>query len=118
MIKIYNITNYALPPKQIPTSQIFASAEEALRISQASEETTSKARSQIIGVLKKAKPSKPNLSVPETKALRELRNNYSIMILPADKGRATVVMNKIDYDTKVKTMLADHSTYKPLAKDK
>ena len=109
--------NYALPPKQIPTSQIVASAEEALRKSQAPEETTSKARSQIIGVLKKAKPSKPNLSVPETKALRELRNDDSIMILPADKGRATVVMNKIDYDTKVKTMLANHSTYKPLAKD-
>ena len=86
--------NYALPPKQIPTSQIVASAEEALRKSQAPEETTSKARSQIIGVLKKAKPSKPNLSVPETKALRELHNDDSIMILPADKGHATVVMNK------------------------
>ena len=94
-----------------------ASAEEALRKSQAPEETTSKARSKIIGVLKKVKPPKPNLSVPETKALRELRNNDSIMMLPTDNGRATVVMNKTDYDTKVKTMLADASTYKPLPKD-
>ena len=99
--------NYALPPKHIPTSQIVASAEEALRKSQAPEETTNKAQSQIICVLNKAKTSKPNLSVPEAKALRELHRDNSLMILPADKGRATVVMNKTDYDTKVNTMLAD-----------
>ena len=72
---------------------------------------------QIIGVLNKTKTSKPNLSVPETKALGELRCDNSLMILPADKGRAMVVINNSGYDTKVKTMLADESTHKPLCKD-
>ena len=39
------------------------------------------------------------------------------MILPADKGRTTVVMNKTTYDAKVANMLSDTSTYKPLSKD-
>ena len=39
------------------------------------------------------------------------------MILPADKGRTTVVINKTTYDAKVANMLSDTSTYKPLSKD-
>ena len=39
------------------------------------------------------------------------------MILPADKGRTTVVMDKTTYDAKVANMLSDTSTYKPLSKD-
>ena len=38
------------------------------------------------------------------------------MILPADKGNKTVVMNRKDYDAKIENMLAD-GTYKKLAKD-
>ena len=38
------------------------------------------------------------------------------MILPADKGRATVVTDKTEYEEKVKTMLNDANTYeKPRA---
>ena len=33
------------------------------------------------------------------------------MILPADKGRATVVMDKTEYEEKVNTMLNDVHTY-------
>ena len=33
------------------------------------------------------------------------------MILPADKGRATVAMDKTEYEEKVNTMLNDVHTY-------
>ena len=33
------------------------------------------------------------------------------MILPADKGRATVVMDKTEHEEKVNTMLNDVHTY-------
>ena len=33
------------------------------------------------------------------------------MILPADKGRATAVMDKTEYEEKVNTMLNDVHTY-------
>ena len=40
-----------------------------------------------------------------------------LIIIPADKGRATVVMDRDAYDTKVTTMLSDPATYKPVTKD-
>jgi len=39
------------------------------------------------------------------------------MILPVDKGKATVVLHKDDYKTKVKLMLSDSRTYEVLKKD-
>jgi predicted GIY-YIG superfamily endonuclease len=39
------------------------------------------------------------------------------MILGADKGRATVVMNTVDYKRKVQSLLEDKDTYEKLKKD-
>ena len=39
------------------------------------------------------------------------------MILPADKGRANVVMDKTEYEEKVNTMLNDAHTYEKLQAD-
>ena len=39
------------------------------------------------------------------------------MILPADKGRATVVMNSSDYEGKMNTMLSDNRTYQKVDSD-
>ena len=39
------------------------------------------------------------------------------MILPADKGRATVVMDKTEYEEKVSTTLNDAHTYEKLQAD-
>jgi hypothetical protein len=51
------------------------------------------------------------------KALKELRSLEDEVILPADKGNATVVMKKSDYDGKMRGMLEDTTTYKKLKKD-
>ena len=50
----------------------------------------------------------------EREALVSLQNNKDIMIVPADKGRATVVMNTKDYKAKAETLLSDDKTYKKL----
>jgi len=39
------------------------------------------------------------------------------MVLPADKGRATVVLDKTEYEQKVQHMLDNERTYKKLQKD-
>jgi len=39
------------------------------------------------------------------------------MILPADKGRATVILDKFEYGEKVRQMLSDEKTYEKLKKD-
>ena len=41
--------------------------------------------------------TKGNLSKNERKALKELQSDTSIVILPADKGRSTVILNREDY---------------------
>jgi len=46
-----------------------------------------------------------------------LAKDEEILVLPADKGKATVVMNKADYDHKMQQMLCDEDTYQPLKKD-
>ena len=99
--------NFALPPKQIPTAEIVTCTETALRRAGAPQEITDRARTQVVGILSKAKSPSTNLSPAESKALKELRNETSLIIIPADKGRATVVMDRETYDTKVTSMLSD-----------
>ena len=43
--------------------------------------------------------------------MKTLKENDSILVLPADKGNATVVMNKVDYKEQISSMLQDTKTY-------
>ena len=74
-------------------------------------------RIEIIGTIKSSKVPKSNLSCEEQKALKDLKKEESIIILPSDKGRASVVMDKEDYENKIKIMLDDEKTYEKLSKD-
>lgn len=56
----------------------------------------------------------PNLSVREVKALRELMGNKTIVIKPADKGSAVVILSREQYVTEVKRQLSDSIYYKKL----
>ena len=49
-------------------------------------------------------------------ALKNFHQDESIHILPADKGDATVIMDKADYVSKVTDILSA-PTYRPLQKD-
>ncbi|BHF81907.1 hypothetical protein SprV_0802504200 [Sparganum proliferum] len=49
----------------------------------------------------------------EQSALKTLRADTSIVILPADKGRSTVVMDKADYIQKANALLEDRQAYLP-----
>ena len=75
-------------------------------------------RSAAITLLAAAKrATAPNLTKGERRALTDLRKDATLSILPADKGRATVVMDKSDYLGKVNSMLADTNMYTPIAND-
>ncbi|XP_077523139.1 uncharacterized protein LOC144133978 [Amblyomma americanum] len=47
----------------------------------------------------------------ERSAVNSLRRNQDIVILTADKGNATVMLNRPDYDKKMLDLLQDRSTY-------
>ena len=49
--------------------------------------------------------------------LKEMRSWKDEVILPADKWNATVVMERRDYDRKVRELLEDTSTYRKVPKD-
>ena len=61
--------------------------------------------------------SKPKNNLPcnEFKAIRELKDNREINIKKADKGSATVIMNKTDKITEGQIQLDDEENYRPLA---
>ena len=104
--------NFAPTPNKVTVPKIIGNIETALKYSKASPESVSRARSQIVKILSKQRRLTPNLSPEESKALKELKNNESIMILPADKGRATVIMDRTDYDRKMISKLDDAAVYK------
>ena len=69
-------------------------------------------------LLKKKCPTpKPNLTLEKIKALKELKDDHSWVVLMADKGVALVVMDQEDYMDKAHSLLADTNTYKTITKD-
>jgi len=71
----------------------------------------------MIGALCSAKPPRSNVNKSERQAIDELKKLKDIVILPADKGKATVIVDKEEYMSKLKQMLSDTKTYKMLKKD-
>ncbi len=101
----------------MPTSEIVASVESGLRDAKVPPVTADTARTAIIGILQKRNPPPSNITPDESRALRSLRRDYSIVILPADKGRSTVVMDKSDYEKKAMDLLSETNTYRKLPRD-
>jgi len=48
-----------------------------------------------------------NLRKTERAALKTLKDNTNLSILPADKGNATAVLNTSDYKQKISSLLED-----------
>ena len=58
-----------------------------------------------------------NVTRGERSAIKELRKDDSILILPADKGRATVIIDVTSYEEKALSLLQDDNVYAKLKKD-
>ncbi|XP_028408809.1 uncharacterized protein LOC114531389 [Dendronephthya gigantea] len=92
-----------------------ADLESALKSTSLPDETKEHIRHQITTNLLNKRPV--SLDTDEQKAIKDLQDDKEIIILPADKGRMTVVMNKSDYIDKANTLLKDTATYQPLDTD-
>jgi hypothetical protein len=57
------------------------------------------------------------MSKSERKTLNNIKNDNNIIILPADKGRTTIVMDRTDYNNKANMLFQASNTYKKLEKD-
>ncbi|BHF84556.1 hypothetical protein SprV_0902770700 [Sparganum proliferum] len=93
-----------------------ASFESIISSSSLTEEEQFTIRSSTVQALKNRKKFS-TLSSDETKALKALKQDEDIIILPADEGGATTILNKTDYTDIMMSLLKDDSTYEPLATD-
>ena len=71
---------------------------------------------EVKNVLKKVQLPKTNMNREELKAMKELRDDDTRMILNADKGVNLMVINKEDYIKKAEDLL-NQPTYKLLPAD-
>ena len=93
--------------KQIPTLEIIAATEATA--SQLNTDTAQLLRHKMSSILSTAKPPKSNLSKELHKSVKSLREDHNIVILPADKGNATVVLDRTDYVNKMESLLEDNA---------
>ncbi|XP_039309096.1 uncharacterized protein LOC120358569 [Solenopsis invicta] len=105
--------NFAVTPTSIPTEEIISQIETAIFC--LPPEASNDIRQRAVNILRKAKPPSQNISRKERLALRNLKQNNNILILPADKGN--VVMYKEDYCNKINVMLSDGSVYRKLKRN-
>ncbi len=106
---------FAIAPKEIPVSEIIAEVEAS--VYNLDESAKSGIRNKVSHILASSKPPKDNLSKSERAALRDLRKDKDIVILKADKGNSTVIMDRSDYDSRLMRLLNDSATYAVLKDD-
>ena len=107
--------NFAVTPGRIPVDDVIVGVEGGLQGLTGSD--IDKAWIKIAGVLISAKPPLSNLPWSLRKALDDLKKREEIVILPADKGCCTVVMDESEYHVKVNSLPVDRKFYKVLNKD-
>ncbi|XP_046383788.1 uncharacterized protein LOC124154233 [Ischnura elegans] len=106
--------NFAITPRDIPREEIITEVETGIR--KLPRLVADEIREDVARVLRNAKPPKPNMTAGERTALKALRENQDILILPADKGNATVLMEKEEYQKKISELLSD-TIYRKLGKN-
>jgi len=109
--------NFAIAPQEVPIVELITATESAIRNNNLAETEAEQLRMKVTATLSSAKPPPSNLTPQEMKAITSLSQDQSITILPADKGRCTVVLNTSDYQDKIITLLKDNNTYESLKRD-
>ena len=99
--------NFAPAPTKFLLIDVVAAVEEGARKVKGME--AEDLRGRVCGILRRAKLPQDNLTKEQRKALKKLRQ-IEELVLPADKGNATVLMTKEDYDTKMRGLI-ETATY-------
>ena len=118
LIAVYAYTenlNFAIAPKKIPTSDIITNTESLAR--QLNPVEAEQLRAGVSKILTSTRPPRPNLPYRLRRSLQELSKNRSIIVLPADKGNATVVLDSDVYGKKMKEIVDNTNTYHKLQRD-
>ena len=74
-------------------------------------------RAEVAGYFTKCQVPQANITKEERAAIKLLKKNDSILIMDADKGRSTVVIDKDNYEETVHKTLQNEKTYEVLKSD-
>ena len=97
--------NFSVTPRSLPVVDVITVLEDTA--TQLPQKEAEEFRVQTKRCIEKSKVPKSNLNRDMRSALKNLRQDDSIVILPADKGNVTVVMNKDDYKEKMHEVLQE-----------
>nr|VZI38971.1 unnamed protein product [Spirometra erinaceieuropaei] len=123
-ILVHNLSSKELTPKQLKVLSheacfnttdadpvnLVATVESILKQPEESDETKHLLWQQVTALVMVHKP-RTIITRAEQDALKKLKVDTSIVILPADKGRSTVVLGKTDYSQKANNLLDDRQAY-------
>ena len=87
--------NYSITPTTILAVDLVAKTETVL--AEMPTEEADSIRADRSSIIQRTQAPKPNCTRNQIAALKSLQRNDNIIILPADKERATVILNKKDY---------------------
>ncbi|XP_037299336.1 uncharacterized protein LOC119190756 [Manduca sexta] len=104
--------NFAPTPRKIPVEAIITGIEETIAHNKIPDQDAECLRQDVSSVMRKSKLPKPNMSKREFTALKDLRNDSSLLVLPADKGNATVIVDTAAYEKKLTELVRDECIYK------
>ena len=108
--------NFAPTPRNIPYIEFVAGIESAMHKAKISKDMSKELTSRICLAINKSQKPECNMLTSQCKALKSLKERKNIVILKADKGNATVIMDKEEYNKKCLSMLQP-PTYLELSKD-
>jgi len=112
LYSLMDLCKHSVTPKHIPAKDIILSVESILACQRELPELTKyDVSSRILSTLQSASLTDCNL-MKDT--LKQLKNDKDIVILSADKGCVTVVMDKKDYSDKMNSLVNDKQTCEPL----
>ncbi|BHF73757.1 hypothetical protein SprV_0401684000 [Sparganum proliferum] len=96
----------------VKTANMIAAVESILGQPGATDGTKNLIRHQVSSLLLAHRP-RDLLSKVQRDALKELRGDNDLVIVPADKRRSTVVLDRTDYNQKAKNLLEDRQSHVP-----
>ncbi|BHF70018.1 hypothetical protein SprV_0301306700 [Sparganum proliferum] len=103
----------------IPYAQpvdFIAALEATLSKTDTTEDSKNAIRQRVASLIISHRPRR-TIPSAEVKAIKELKRDEEIVIVPADKGRATVVLDKSEYVAKAQQLLNDNQSYKVIDSD-
>jgi hypothetical protein len=101
---------FVITPKSIDVIGTITNTEKSMSLAPSSMKQAAVSEISTF-ILKWNKRKQDNITKDQRQALKELKNMETIIIVPADKGGKTVIMNRKDYIQKIEDKLNDTNTY-------